>query len=68
MATCKKCGRDIYFLRTKNDRLIPVDKDSISVTDRISMDNGRDVLFIFGVHITHFSTCPFADTFRKEKL
>lgn len=59
MTTCKRCGKSIYFLRTKNDKLIPVDRDSISVVDRIAMDNGREVQFVFKEHISHFSTCPF---------
>ena len=66
MTTCKKCGRSIYFLRTKNDKLIPVDKDSVPVEERIAIDNGREVMFRFGEHITHFKTCPFADSFRNK--
>lgn len=68
MTNCKKCGAEIYFLRTKNDKLIPVDKDSISVADRIAIDNGREVQFIFKEHISHFATCLYSDTFRKGKV
>lgn len=64
MANCKKCGKEIYFLKTKNDKLIPVNRDSISVVDRIAMDNGRDVMFQYGTHISHFATCEFAVEFR----
>lgn len=65
--SCKGCGADIYFMKTKNDKLIPVDMKTIDVIDRVAMDNGRDVLFDSKRgHISHFATCPKAERFRRN--
>lgn len=63
---CKKCNADIVFLKTKNDKAIPVDYDTLTHEDMTNMSSG-DVLFRFGEHISHFVTCPEAKKFRKVK-
>ena len=55
---CKKCNAEIIFLKTKNNKFQPVDfKPEIKETD----------IFDSKIHISHFATCPFADSFRKNK-
>lgn len=63
---CKKCNADFVFLKTKNDKAIPVDYDTLTHEDMTNMSSG-DVLFRFGEHVSHFATCPDAKKFRKVK-
>ena len=55
---CKSCGKEIVFLRTDRGNSIPVDKETVDAVDEY-FDKDR--------HVTHFSTCPDAKKFRKEK-
>jgi hypothetical protein len=64
MPECKACGKEIYYCKTKNGKLIPVNAETIKLEDRVAMDNGREVKFIYGTHISHFSDCPSAKKFR----
>ena len=63
---CKKCNADIVFLKTKNNKAIPVDYDTLTHEDMTNLSSG-DVLFRFGEHVSHFATCPDANKFRKVK-
>ncbi len=63
---CKKCDADIVFLKTKNNKAIPVDYDSLTHEDMTNLAFG-DVVFRFGEHVSHFATCPDAKKFRKVK-
>lgn len=67
VAKCKKCDAEILFLRTSKGNLIPVDVESVSRDEQHDLKQGKDVLFVRGQHITHFSSCKFADDFRKKK-
>lgn len=51
--TCKKCGQRIFFGTTKNDKKIPM---NVPAEDE---DKRGDV------YVSHFSTCTFAEDFRK---
>lgn len=62
MLKCKACGKDIVFLRTTNDKLIPVDAETV----KLNRFNSADELFDPERHVTHFRTCPSADQFRKK--
>jgi len=67
MTTCKGCGQPIYFMKTVNDKLIPVNPESISLQDRVAIDNNREVIFDTSKgHISHFATCTKADHFKKK--
>lgn len=64
---CKKCNDHIVFLHTTNNKLIPVNYDSLSNNDITEMFfKYRSVNFRFGEHISHFATCPFSSSFRKK--
>lgn len=84
MAKCKGCGAEIRFIKLKSGKPIPVnpspvfieDKsgDKIIVTTDGRVSNGRlEVVtsqnqFLTRGYISHFATCPFANTFRRGKL
>ena len=57
-ALCRSCKKPIVWLTTKNGRTMPVDEAGVSE---------GDVVFDATRHVSHFSTCPAADTFRKKK-
>lgn len=66
MATCE-CGKEITWLKTSSGKSMPVNTDSIPETDKKSLRRGDKVLFDYRTMVSHFSDCPNADKFRKEK-
>lgn len=80
MATCKKCGANIIWIKTKKGKSMPC--DSVLITyqankagkDTIVTPNGETIrcrLTFNGEatgmgYISHWSTCPNADEFRKR--
>lgn len=58
MAKCKACGKEIVFLKTEAGKVIPINAETADKDD-YAFDKSR--------HISHFSDCPAAKTFRKEK-
>jgi hypothetical protein len=63
---CQACPQLIAFMTTMSGKTIPVDWDSLSVTDTQHYRDGLPVAFSPGRHITHFRTCPEAKRFRKS--
>lgn len=56
-SVCKKCGAPIKWVKTKNNRSMPVDIGrKVLVTDAGSVVRGFN---------PHWATCPHADDFRK---
>ena len=82
MTTCRGCGQEIKFIRSKTGKYIPCDvrprpfirqergMDSI-VTDDGEVIRGQfieDRAKADGIgYITHFATCPMAHKFRRAK-
>lgn len=64
MTKCKKCGKEILFLKTKTGKLMPVDYESLKEYEKGLPES---YLKIQKHHISHFSTCPYAKDFRKGK-
>ncbi len=59
MSFCKGCGVEIDWVQTANGKKVPVEKKRLNVvTDQGQVVVGR---------VSHFSTCPMADQFRKNK-
>lgn len=58
MPKCNKCSNPIEFVKMKSGKLMPVDplKLKIVTTDG-TVVTGQE---------SHFSTCPYADDFRKK--
>jgi len=57
---CRGCGRPVYWIRTKNNKAMPVDT---RVDGGLEPMRDRD-----GRGLSHFATCPKADQFRKKKI
>lgn len=55
---CRKCKALIVFLKTRANKLMPVDA-STAIEGDVDYDAAR--------HMSHFATCPFAKEFRKPK-
>ena len=79
---CKKCGKEIRFIRTTSGKYMPCDTDFVYYKekpegkDRIVLPNGQVVAGEilkgpedadgFG-YISHFATCEFSQMFRRKK-
>lgn len=58
---CKSCGAEIYWIKTKAGKDMPVDADSVDPTTQ-----GKPTIFDPTVMTSHFVTCPNADQHRKK--
>lgn len=57
-ATCKSCGKEIRWLKTRDDKNMPVDAETV----------GRDeTIFDHAKHKSHFATCPNANQHRRPR-
>lgn len=57
---CRSCGALIVWFRTKAGKRMPVNAETTRPTDREDqLDLSR--------HLSHFSTCPQADTHRRPR-
>jgi hypothetical protein len=77
MATCKKCGARIRFIKTRRGKYMPVDPERVTVDDAdtgtlLISDEGEVVRVGFEEtevqdgFVSHFATCPNADDFRGQ--
>lgn len=56
---CRACGRPLKMLPTKTPgKFMPCNAETV--------DDG-DTAYVHGKHISHFSDCPAAASFRKPK-
>ena len=80
MAICKGCGAEIFFIRTKLGKSMPVDEKPVpyfkGTEAKIVTYDGDVVIgnldgpeedFIGFGRISHFATCPKANKFRRKK-
>lgn len=78
MPTCKACGEEIKWIRTRAGKKMPVDADSFAqhqltpgvtvVTeagDVLSGGNRTVDTAAYG-YLPHWASCPFADQFRRR--
>lgn len=71
---CDSCDAAIVWMKTSNDKNIPVDADSIDEAnlefvhnERAGRPDYRSPLFDPDEHVTHFRTCPNADQHRRRR-
>ncbi len=62
---CRSCGQSIVWMKTEAGKNIPVDPESLDAEDLEADATGTAPLFDAKRHISHFATCPDADTHRK---
>ena len=78
MSQCKSCGANIKWVKTMRGKNMPVDEDSVGVSDcedgdLLITESGRT--FRVGeqnppqelLYVSHWSTCPKADSHRSPK-
>lgn len=56
--TCRSCGREIAWLRTRSGANMPVNAETVELGDE-QFDPKR--------HVSHFSDCPGADEHRRAR-
>jgi hypothetical protein len=61
------CGKMMAWLKTSNNKNIPVDVETLSDSDRHELAHGLKVVFDPKRHTSHFATCPNSEKYRKEK-
>lgn len=79
MSTCRSCNKPIRWLELKSGKKMPVDPDPFElweaeVGDTVVTASGDVVKFDpvkhagddREVYVSHFSTCPQADSWRKK--
>ncbi|MBQ1805791.1 MAG: hypothetical protein II010_07785 [Oscillospiraceae bacterium] len=82
MAKCKGCGAEIIWIKTPSGSRHPCDPEQVTywarprATGRVVTPNGEVITCDFegdlhkatGMgYVSHFSTCPAADRFRRRK-
>lgn len=73
MATCKSCGKQIFWAKTVGGKMMPIDAEA-DEKGQLVVDNGV-ARFVSDAptsrhrarHNSHFVTCPNADKHRKIK-
>lgn len=67
---CRSCDASIVWMRTVNDKNIPVDTDTVDEENLewTTGDHGNQVpVFDPSEHTSHFATCPNADQHRRSR-
>lgn len=57
MAKCKYCNKEIYFLKTQNSRLVPVEPIYLTPAEIRDCQENLKRLFIPSRHVPHFKNC-----------
>lgn len=58
VSQCRSCSAFIVWLKTKNEKTIPVDADTVQPDDTV-YNPPR--------HVAHFATCPQAKRWSRRK-
>lgn len=64
ITTCKTCGTEIMFLKTKSGKQMPV--NVMPTSPKLRGPNSGETAFVFGEHQSHFATCSQADDWRSR--
>lgn len=77
MPTCKACGEEITWIRTRAGKKMPVDADSFAqhevrrgvtvvTEDGVVFRGKTDIPYNVSGYIPHWQTCQFAEQFRRR--
>lgn len=64
MDRCKSCGADIIWGKTRNNASIPL---SVASKQKRFINVGNDRVEMVDTWVSHFSDCPNAQDFRRNK-
>lgn len=80
MSTCRSCGAKIDWIELQSGKKMPVDPELVSSADCEhgdvivtemgqvrKIDHSKNDYEILDGYVSHFSTCPDADDWRKKK-
>jgi len=74
---CKSCGASIIWMRTSKGKMIPIDAETVRPGDEttggvlaatgsaLAATGGALAVYMPGIHVSHFATCPHAKQWRK---
>ena len=66
MPKCKSCDAEIYWVKTKKGKAMPVDMDSVdqyyTIHGKMPTEFRQE-----GILTSHFATCPNANEFRQKE-
>ena len=69
MAQCRVCNAEILFVRTKNDKLMPIEYNSALPNERYNLETlGEEIKYNPGPHRPHFAACANWKRQNKRKL
>ena len=63
MPKCKKCEEEILFVKTPEDKWMPLNVKAVTVVVLEDGDYSRQQIG----HTPHWATCPAAETFRNPR-
>ena len=68
-AECRSCGEPIFFATTRNGKIIPINvvEERMEEWAGQTAPDGRPAFTRDSGMEAHFSTCPYADSYRKGK-
>lgn len=61
------CGKMMRFLRSSNNKPIPVIEATLHADEVSALDAGMEVMFDGTRHTNHFSDCPDSKLHRRTK-
>ncbi len=65
---CRECDAEISFVRTRRDKQMPVNAESLTEEDvEVLSRVGGVVDYRHDDHESHFATCSDPDRFRKPR-
>lgn len=67
MDKCSGCGAEILWAKTTHDKPIPLDARSEKRFVLVVGEREVTIARAADTYVSHFATCPMADTFRKPK-
>ncbi len=66
MSACRSCGAEIVWKKTASGKNVPLDlPEKRYVENKTSIHRGQ--VEIQDTWLSHFATCPNADSHRKER-
>jgi len=67
VSSCRSCGAPIVWALTLAGKRIPLDPPEKRLVQRDLAADGTKVVDLEDTWISHFATCPQADSWRRER-
>lgn len=63
MPNCKSCNKEIFYLKTRAGKIMPVDAETVPKNNSGEIST---TIFDPKTMTSHFATCPQADKHRRK--